>query len=154
MRPTVDEQLSGIDRLLEQIGSDTALGAESAQLLRDARRQLGRLRGSLDLRLPFLRWDTAASLAVLRSAESHLPNDLLARLDELDATPASDGLTESGIAEHNDAVRTLLGETIDALGDSDPDALRRIVEHLTVRAAVNPALNKNPTIPAMPDEEL
>jgi len=155
MRPTVGEQLAGIDRLLEQIGADPAIGSESALLLRDARRQLGRLRGSLDLRLPFLRWDNAASLAVLQAIAPRLPADFGARLAPLASASDED---EHQATERNDALRTLLGEALDALAEADRDtgegrvAHRLIVDHLRARVAANPALNKNPTIPDHPRE--
>lgn len=153
MRPTVDEQLAGLDRLLEQVAADPALGPESGLLLRDARRQLARLRGSLDLRSPFLRWDNAASAAVLRAVAPHLPAEVATRVDQVVTAPGP-GTDERQLVERNDALRSLLSEALDALvdGEEGQAAQRLIVDHLQTRVTANPALSRNPVIPELPHD--
>jgi len=148
MRPTIDEQLAGVDRLLELVAADSALGDESALLLRDARRQLGRLRGSMPSRLRFIRWDNAATTTVLSEVVSILPSEMQSKIgrltdastDQPSDTPEAD---ETGL---NNRLRTLLSEAIDVLPDTaDGEAARlRIVGHLRARVDANPALNKAP----------
>jgi hypothetical protein len=64
MRPTVDEQLVGIERILE---SEVApnLGAHSDEALRRAIADLRRLRRSWRNVEPFLRWDNEAVEGIL-----------------------------------------------------------------------------------------
>ncbi len=154
MRPTVDEQLGGIDRLLELIAADSALGDESALLLRDARRQLGRLRASLPARLRFLRWDNEASAGVLVEVAAVLPVEFQTAIAELAETSGTTGddsshSPEQAEAELNDRLRKLLARAIDALPQTaEGEAARlRIIKHLRDRVDANPALNKNPIIP-------
>ncbi|MGH1488835.1 MAG: hypothetical protein ACRBK7_05480 [Acidimicrobiales bacterium] len=151
MRPTIDEQLAGVDRLLDLVAADPRLGDESSLLLRDARRQLGRLRGSMPIRLRFIRWDNAATVALLTEVAPVLPSELqstIGRFADASAGHASD-TPEATEAELNDRLRTLLSEAIDVLPDSAAGeaARQRIITHLRTRVDAHPALNKTPIFP-------
>ncbi len=154
VRPTVDEQLAGIDRLLQLVAADPRLSAESGSLLRDARRQLDRLRSSIELRLPFLLWDNAASAAVLAGVAPLLPPELadevVAATARSEADPtAGRSETEADLARRNDRLRDLLSAAITALPDDEAGTAARaaIIDHLRARVDANPALNRDPVIP-------
>lgn len=133
MRPTVGEQLAGIDRLLEIVAADPSLEASSTAYLADARKQLSRLTGSVDAREDFLRWDTDAALAVLATV-----NPALAERFVQSAQSTAD--------EANVQIRSLLVEALDALGPDREGAEARglIAQHLRARVDANPSLNKQP----------
>lgn len=87
MRPTIDEQLAGADRLLGLVETDEKLPPGSAELVRNTRRLISRIAGSWATALPFLVEDNAR-LAALLDAEPHdpTPTDLTsaaARNEEL-----------------------------------------------------------------------
>ena len=69
MHPTVDEQLDGIARLVDQAAGrlQEQLDAATADRLRTAARTLRRLAAGWSRVLPFLAWDNAATLALVES---------------------------------------------------------------------------------------
>ncbi|MFE7422212.1 hypothetical protein [Rhodococcus sp. NPDC057529] len=77
MRPTIDEQLAGADRLLGLVETDEQLSPGSVELVRNARRLIGRIAGSWSTALPFLVEDNArlAELLDVEPDES-VPTDL------------------------------------------------------------------------------
>lgn len=72
MRPTIDEQLTGANRLLDLVEQDPALPPGSAELVRNARRLISRVAGSWSRAMPFLVEDNAR-LASLLGIESDSP---------------------------------------------------------------------------------
>ncbi|MFC0247029.1 MULTISPECIES: hypothetical protein [Citricoccus] len=123
MRPTIDEQLSGADRLLALAETETELAA-AGELITNARRLLKRVRTSWEPTLPFLLEDNA-------------------RLSELlgdDSEPASPASGLQVIADRNESLRENLSRLISTLGE-DPSEVRRRTEigsYSQWRAATDP----------------
>ncbi len=145
MRPTVEEQLRGVSRLVDELGADPDLSPDSATLARDAGKQLKRLIGAVASRPFFLQWDNAAMTALLRELASMFPAEL-----QWPITEASDGrqpVTDDDA--QNEALRVLVTAAIEVLPDDElgDRARRSIAVHLRERAAANPALHKHPKRP-------
>jgi hypothetical protein len=68
MRPTIQEQLSGVDRLLDLADESNSLPAETSELLSNARRLIKRVATSWDTALPFLLDDNARLTELLNAA--------------------------------------------------------------------------------------
>ena len=145
MRPTIEEQLRGVSRLVDELAADPELSSESATLARDAGTQLKRLTSSAASRPHFLRWDNAAMTALLRELASMFPAEL-----QWPITESSDGrqpVTDDDA--QNEALRVLVTAAIEVLPDDEVGdrARRSIAVHLRERAAANPALHKHPKRP-------
>jgi len=82
VRPTIDEQLSGAQRLLDLVESSGDLSPGSAELLRNAQRLIKRVTTSWSTTLPFLVEDNAR-LAVLLHKDPAADPDPAARNEEL-----------------------------------------------------------------------
>ena len=87
MRPTIDEQLAGVQRLLGLVEADGGIPPESVELLHNAQRLVKRVAASWSTSLPFLLDDNAQLSALLREpAAAAAPTDVAvaaARNDEL-----------------------------------------------------------------------
>lgn len=82
MRPTIDEQLAGAQRLLDLVAASGDLSPGSAELLRNAQRLITRVGTSWSTTEPFLVRDNA-ELAALLGREVGATTDPAARNDEL-----------------------------------------------------------------------
>jgi hypothetical protein len=138
MRPTIEEQLRGVERLLKDVADDRSLSEESATLLRDAQKQLRRVAGSADAREAFLGWDNQETRMLLDGLLPLLPDDV--------ETAVSAG----DLASTNEELRRLLCRAVDELPNDEHGEAgrRRIVDHLLTRVDANPLLNKTPTTPS------
>lgn len=132
MRPTIDEQLDGVLRLLDAVARDEGLSPPARDRLRDAGRLVRRVRGSWSSAQPFLVEDNATLSDLLRG--------LGADVDEL---PDPDGPDLALVAARNERLRARLSETIRALpdpaGSPDADGARaRIGAYLRRRVDTDP----------------
>lgn len=118
MRPTIDEQLSGAQRLLDLVASSGDLTPGSAELLRNAQRLIERVSTSWSTALPFLVEDNARLAALLG-------------VDPPDATDP---------AAHNAELRGALARLVRELpGDAEGRARRAEVgRYLKRRVAADP----------------
>ena len=145
MRPTIEEQLRGVSRLVDELAADPELSSSSVTLARDAGKQLKRLTSSASSRPPFLRWDNAVMTALLRDLAPMFPAELQSLITE-----SSDGTQPVTDDEaQNEALRVLVTMAIGTLPDETVGnrARRTISDHLRERAAANPALHKDPKRP-------
>ena len=145
MRPTIEEQLRGVSRLVDELAADPELSSSSVTLARDAGKQLKRLTSSAASRPPFLRWDNAVMTALLRDLAPMFPAELQSLITE-----SSDGTQPVTDDEaQNEALRVLVTMAIGTLPDETVGnrARRTISDHLRERAAANPALHKHPKRP-------
>lgn len=130
MRPNVNEQLEGMCRILETAVAPELNNGYTLETLRSLVanvRMLGRAWHQL---LPFLHWDNAAMLDLLREAQDCADAALRARLDEALDTPPADPADALSAETRNDILRALL---CDCLGG--PAALTaRIAAHLSERS--------------------
>jgi hypothetical protein len=145
MRPTIEEQLRGVGRLVDELAADPDLRPESAALARDAGKQLKRLTGSVAARPLFLRWDNVAMTALVRDLAPMFPAELQRLITE--SCEGTQPVTDDDA--QNEVLRALVTAAIEVLPDDEVGdrARRSIADHLRVRAAANPALHKHPERP-------
>lgn len=140
MRPTVEEQLEGSCRILEETIAPELTSDDDAEALRGVVKNLRMLGKSWAQVLPFLHWDNAATTALLELARPHVPAALAERLADLDRPP-DDPLDVAAAQHRNDVLRGLLSEVVAVLDSGSVPAAtthRAIVEHLSARAARYP----------------
>jgi hypothetical protein len=130
MRPTVNEQLEGMCRILESAIAPELNNGYTLETLRSLVanvRMLGRAWHQL---LPFLHWDNAAMLDLLREARGNVDAARQARIDEALDTPPADAADALSAESRNDALRALLCDCLDG-----PATLTaRIAAHLSERS--------------------
>lgn len=152
MHPTVDEQLRGIGRLLEQVAAGGGLAPASADALDEARRRLRRLEGSWAQLLPFLTADNRATAELLAElaplvagALAHEVAAAAAHEAERAPTPAAT-LDVAAVAARNDELRALLATVIAALpgGDAGRAARLAVVAHARRRLDADPLNARGP----------
>jgi hypothetical protein len=140
VRPTVEEQLEGSCRILEETIAPEVTGDQAAEALRGVVKNLRMLGKSWAQVLPFLHWDNGATAALLERARPNVPAPLAQRLGDLDGN--SDDPFDVAAARHrNTALRGLLSEVVAVLDPASVPAAathRAIVEHLSARAARYP----------------
>jgi hypothetical protein len=125
VRPTIHEQLSGVDRLLDLADESHSLPAETSELLSNARRLIKRVATSWDTALPFLLDDNARLTELLNGAEAQepVPTDITA------------------VAARNEELRGSLAQLISTI-PRDPEFRQRraeIGQYLQWRVATDPA---------------
>ena len=125
MRPTIHEQLSGVDRLLDLADESHSLPAERSELLSNARRLIKRVATSWDTALPFLLDDNARLTELLTGTEARepVPTDITA------------------VAARNEELRGSLAQLISTI-PRDPEFRPRraeIGQYLQWRVATDPA---------------
>ena len=129
MRPTVEEQLSGIRRVLEDVVVPQVDDPYAADVLAGALAALDVLAEAGPDVVAFTRWDTTASGEVLAMVGVEPP------------APPADPLDLAALALHHEAVRTLLEAAVPAIRQ-DPDADRAS----GVVAVERPATDGDPAV--------
>jgi hypothetical protein len=122
VRPSIDEQLAGVQRLLGLVTEDPALSPESLELVRNAERLVTRVAGAWSETLPFLTLDNE-------------------RLAGLLGTPPGPGSTDvAEMAARNEALRGSLAELIRDLPATPGGRARRaeIGRYLVQRVTDDP----------------
>ena len=130
MRPTIDEQLDGVARLLTLATADPALSPETSELLRNAQRLVARVAGSWATTLPFLVQDNARLVELL---ETEAPSALNGAAD------STGGEFHAAVAR-NEALRGALAQLVHDLPDSPAGRARRaeVGRYLRQRVAADP----------------
>jgi hypothetical protein len=140
VRPTVEEQLEGSCRILEETIAPEVTGDHAAEALRGVVKNLRMLGKSWARVLPFLHWDNGATAALLERARPDVPAPLAERLGDLNRNPTDP--FDVAAAQHRNAVlRGLLSEVVAVLDPASAAAAtthRAIVEHLSARSARYP----------------
>ena len=132
MHPTVSEQLAGTCRILEDVVAPEVTGAYAADVLRGLVKNLRMLETRWAAVLPFLRWDSSQTAALLRRARPAVPSPLAERIRAATAAPAPDPVDVGAAEEHNDLLRGLLSEVLAVL-DPGAEDYRAIAGHLSTR---------------------
>jgi hypothetical protein len=125
MRPTVEEQLEGIRRILEDVVVPQVNDPYAADVLAGALATLEVLAEAGPGVVEFMRWDTAASL------------DVLAMVDVSPPTAPDDPLDLAAVAGHHAAVRALLEASVPLIREH-ADADRAFVSLMEERCARYP----------------
>jgi hypothetical protein len=156
VHPTIDEQLDGIARLVEQAAGRVD-DVPTAERLRTAAGTLRRIGGSWWAVLPYLTWDNDSTLALLEllggGSDRH-PGDpdrggaarggIAARTHEATAAPL-DPLDVKAVHARNLELRALLAEAIRALppaevgGGAARAARAAVAAHVRERIARDPS---------------
>jgi hypothetical protein len=135
MRPTIEEQLDGVQRLLGLATADPALSCETAELLRNAQRLVARVAGSWATTLPFLVEDNVALAELLgpdaQSGETGVPGAAPSDVDPTDV---------AAVVARNEALRAALSRLVHDLPDCPAGRARRadIGRYLRRRIAADP----------------
>jgi hypothetical protein len=132
MRPTVSEQLAGTCRILEDVVAPEVTGTYAADVLRGLVKNLRMLETSWAALLPFLRWDSNQTAALLRRARPAVSPALAERIGSATAPPAPDPVDVIAAEKHNDLLRGLLSEVLAVL-DPGSGTYRAIAGHLSTR---------------------
>jgi hypothetical protein len=115
MRPTIDDQLGGADRLLDLVAADPGLGDGSRELLVNARRLLRTVRRSWDRVVPFAEADNARMTELLgEAAPPDVGKGPLERQEELRAALAA------AIPDLDDGARAEIGRYLRERVEEDP----------------------------------
>ena len=146
MRPTVEEQLQGTCRILEDVVAPCVADPFARTLLDGLIANLRMLTGALPAVPGFLRHDNHATLQLLSTLRDALAPGLAERIDQ--ARAASEPDVADGLAqdERNRLLRELLAAAVCSEGLA-PDMHRAILQHMTERASRVP-MRYVPTAPA------
>lgn len=120
MRPTVEEQLRGVARILREVVAPAVDGDYPSDMVRDAAATLDLVAKGWSDVPAYLAWDAARSAELLRAAGIDAPR------------PPDDPYDIAALAAHHEAVRALLADHIDELPQS------ATVAHFRERAARYP----------------
>lgn len=136
MRPTVEEQLLGTCRILEETVAPEVANAHASEVLRGLIANLRMLNAALPGLTPFLLWDNEATSALLASADTAVPAEMSAAIRSVLVAPA-DSSDPAVLGERNEELRDLLSRILDDGRPSD-DWMRQARSHLAERSARSP----------------
>lgn len=160
MRPSIDEQLRGIQRVIDTVAAEEDLSTAASEALVGASRALRQLEGTWSAVLPFLVADNRATATLLQSVSRVLPAELSAEIDRatarvpsfadpsvvdvavLDVAALDVAALDVAVAEElNGELRTLLAKAVTALPATEAGeaARREIAAHLRRRLDSDPA---------------
>ena len=126
MQPTVDAELAAVRRVLDGLAAQPSLPAEATEALREASRILQRLEKTWSKVLPYLVFDSAGVISLLREVASALPAALQGEIAEL-AFPegvltAASVPDVTAVNELDEQARALLSRAIAVLPPGSPAA--------------------------------
>jgi len=148
MRPSVDEQLRGTCRILEEVVAPSVGDPYARTILAGLIANLRMLNEALPAVAGFLRHDNQACGQLLAVLAPQLPAALSAPIAQALGQPEPDAADAVALEQRNQALRELLAQ---AVGHEDLTAEHRalIRRHLTERASRAP-MRYVPTAPAAP----
>lgn len=140
MHPTIDEQLAGARRLLDQATQDPAIPAGPLELFANVRRLLEQVARSWSSLPAFHRSDNDEITALLASLHGVLSTTTRQRLENLVGEP-SDGCDAEAAAKRNVNLRALLTQVIQDLPKMDDagSARAEIARYLRRRVESDPS---------------
>lgn len=140
MRPTIDDQLAGAVRLIEDVTADPGLPAASRELLTNARRLVRRAQRASSGTPDFLADDAGRMQALLTDLAPHVPaldTEIRAAAGrDVPAVPDLDAL-----AAQHEQLRDLLARAVRAL----PDDERGRAARARVAGALRERVERDPT---------
>jgi hypothetical protein len=145
MRPTVEEQLRGTCRILENVVAPCVSEPFARTILDGLVANLRMLAAALPAVAGFLRYDNEATLGLLSALREALAPELAARIDQAMAIPEPDVVDGPALAERNRILRELLAAAVCSAALA-PDMHRSILQHMIDRASRVP-MRYVPTAP-------
>ncbi len=149
MRPTVEEQLQGTCRILENVVAPCVADPFARTILDGLVANLRMLTVALPATAGFLRHDNEATLRVLAALRERLAPALAARIAQAMAVTEPDVADGPAQEERNRLLRELLAAAVCSAGLT-PEMHHVIVQHMTDRASRVP-MRYVPTAPARAD---
>lgn len=143
MRPTISEQLRETQRILNDVVAP-CLDDYAAQILAKALANLEMLETSWQDVVPFLHWDNAASLALLKKLRQEADADLASMIDEAESAPACATYDVAMLQARNEALQALIHHAIKECG---PYGHRHIHAHLMERTGRYPMRPRHDAAP-------
>jgi len=132
MRPTIGEQLDGIQRLLAEIVAPEVRAPYPREILTGAIAALDALREALPKVPDFLRWDSDSTAAVLSIAMPLLDAGLAGEVRSALAEPPGDTL--EGMEARQERLRALLSRSVPAILAERGEAYRAMIRLFQARA--------------------
>lgn len=140
MRPTAEEQLDGVRRLLEGIDGDETLSAASREVLRNAVRLVKRVRGAWAATLPFLVEDNARLARLLSELSEVVPGSPAPPGSVAAGASAAEAADVTAASARNTELRSMLARAIRELPDTERGHATRatVGQYLRWRAETDP----------------
>ena len=136
MRPTFDEQLAGLRRILADVVGPAVDAPYPAEVLRSTIASLDMLSHAYVKVAPFLAWDNHATEALLADVAPRVGGDLAARIETALAARPVDPLDTGALDARNVEVRGLLVDAIAPLaggGGATSSTYAAVCAHLRER---------------------
>lgn len=144
MRPTVEEQLQGTCRILENVVAPCVADPLARTILDNLIANLRMMTVALPMVAGFLRDDNAATLRQLLALREALPPELVARIDQAMAPDEPDIADGPAQEERNRLLRELLAAAV-CVPDLTP-AVHRSIETYMVNRASRVPMRYVPTV--------
>ena len=132
MRPTIAEQLDGIQRLLAEIVAPEVEAPYPREILSGAIAALGALQEALPKVPAFLRWDAESAASLLTSALPLLEPELATEVRSALADPPADTLAH--LEARQERMRALLSKAMPAIIAEHEEVYRSMVALFRERA--------------------
>ncbi|MBL8386015.1 MAG: hypothetical protein JNM90_23220 [Burkholderiales bacterium] len=135
MKPSVEDQLRGTCRILENVVAPCVGDPFARTILDNLAANLRMLTGALPAVVRFLRDDNTATADLLGVLRPSLPAALRARIDAALAEPAPDAVDGAALEARNDRLRGLLAEAVvcEGLGAEQHRAIVRLMSERAAR---------------------
>ena len=137
MRPTIEEQLQGTCRILENVVAPCVTDPYARTLLAGLIGNLRMLSGALPAVPGFLASDNRSTAALLGQLQAAVAPDLAARIGLALAEPEPDATDTTSLEQRNCQLRELFSQALCGT-DLTPDMRAAALRHMSERAARAP----------------
>jgi hypothetical protein len=137
MRPTVEEQLQGTCRVLENVVAPCVTDAYARTMLAGLIANLRMLSGAVAAVPGFLAGDNRSTAALLGQLQSGVAPDLAERIGVALAQPEPDATDMASLEQRNSQLRELLSQALCG-SDLTPGMRAAALKHMSERAARAP----------------
>jgi len=148
MRPSIEEQLKGTCRVLENVVAPCVNDPMARKILDGLIANLSMLIRALPAVPGFLRQDNETTVQLLSTLASSLPAELTARVADTLDKPEPDPVDVAALDARNASLRELLAQAVCIEGLS-ADQQRAILQHMSERASRAP-MRYVATTPSLP----
>ena len=157
MRPSVEEQLQGTCRILEDVVAPCVNDPLARTLLDGVVANLRMLTAALPGVAPFLRQDNQATGQLLAQLSRSVSPELAERVALALAVPEPDAADTAALDAHNRLLRELMAEAV-CSAQLTPEQHRAVVAHMSARASRMPmryvATAPSPASPSSPSSQV